>query len=119
MKDSQIKHYQPLKLVANTLERHITGSLTNQIRLLENDSDFMKFSVLSDIGTISLCRAFTIGKFSSEKLLINISFSDQIYQNGNRFSDTDLNNIVSKILDQFTLGSMEGQAENDDFMLLE
>ncbi|GBM39819.1 hypothetical protein AVEN_45782-1 [Araneus ventricosus] len=83
----------------------------------------MQFSALSEIGTISICREFPIGKFSSEKLsseklLINISFSDQIYQNGNRFSDTDLNDMVSKILYQFPMNSMKGNAKKDEFMLL-
>ncbi|GBO46376.1 hypothetical protein AVEN_14272-1 [Araneus ventricosus] len=108
MKDGQIKTVRSTLAngmaaiaVANTLEQHITGLLTNQIRL-------SVISALSEIGTISICREFPIGKFSSEKLLINISFSDQIYQNGNRFSDTDLKDMVSKILDQFP---MKGQAK--------
>ncbi|GBN58128.1 hypothetical protein AVEN_233801-1 [Araneus ventricosus] len=78
----------------------------------------MQSSALSEIGTISLCHEFPTGKFSSEKLLINISFSDQIYQNENLFSETDLNDMVSKILDQFPMNSMKGQAKNDEFMLL-
>ncbi|GBN24240.1 hypothetical protein AVEN_109684-1 [Araneus ventricosus] len=81
-------------------------------------SDFIKFSALSGLGTTSICRKFTIGKFASEKLLINISFSDQIDKNGNRFLDTDLNDMVWKILDQFTMNSMKVQAKNDEFMLL-